>query len=251
MIDPALLQTGPSSGHLWRIVEHQEEAATRNITRSAQEQDRLEQLLDAHKPAYPSSTAHLHWILRAPFRYPPLPHGSRFGAATEMGILYGSLERNTAMAESAVYLWLFQQGLRDLGPLEVIQDGRTSLHFPVSHSAASDLASSHFSHWWPRISDPADYSFSQALGCEHRREGTGLLWFRSARWEGGTNCAVIDPAAISPNTAPNQVQWSLRIDTTTCWWGRPGGESFELRYRDVADNTGRIPHPALAGGAGD
>lgn len=246
MIDAALLQTHRSGGHIWRIVEHQEEAATRNITRSSEEQDRLEELLDAHKPAYPRTTDHLHWILRAPFRYPPLRHGSRFGTATEMGILYGARERNTAMVESAVYLWLFQQGLRDLGPLEVIRDGRTSLHFPIYHTAACDLSISDLSHWWPRISDPGDYRFSQELGSAHRQRGTGLLWFRSARWKDGVNCAVFDPAAIAANTVPQQSQWSLRIDVTSCWWGRPGGEHFELRYRDVADASGRIPHPALA-----
>lgn len=246
MIEPALLHTGQSSGHIWRIVEHQEEAATRNITQSSAEQDRLEQLLDEHKPSYPATTRHLHWILKAPFRYPPLRHGSRFGLATEMGILYGSRELNTAMAESAVYLWLFQQGLADLGPLDVIQDGRTSLHFAVSHPRAGNLASEEQSGWWPRISDPGDYGFSQALGSAHRQAATGLLWFRSARWQQGTNCAVLDPAAIAPNTVPNQQQWQMRIDMTTCWWGRLGGESFEIQYSAVSDATGRIRHPALS-----
>ncbi|MBN7797672.1 RES family NAD+ phosphorylase [Parahaliea mediterranea] len=249
MIDRALLRTGPSGGHIWRIVEHQEEAATRNITRSSSEQGRLEQLLDAHKPAYPPATSHLNWILRAPFRYPPLRHGSRFGPPTEMGILYGARERNTAMVEAAVYLWLFQQGLSDLGPLEVIQDGRSALHFPVFHPSTADLTADPLRDWWPRISDPADYSFSQPLGSAHRQAGSGMIWFHSARWPAGVNCAVLDPAAIHSGTVPAQQQWNLRIDVTACWWGRPGGEQFEVGYGEVADATGRITHPALASGS--
>ncbi|TXS95824.1 RES family NAD+ phosphorylase [Parahaliea maris] len=245
-MDPRLLRVGTASGHIWRIVEYQEEAATRNITRSAAEQDRLEQLLDAHKPSYPPATDHLHWILKAPFRYPPLRHGSRFGLATEMGILYGARERNTAMVESAVYLWLFQQGLQDLGPLEVIKDGRCALHFAVNHQRVADLTTPDVREWWDRISDPADYHFSQQLGSSLRESGSGMIWFRSARWAQGVNCAVLDPAAIAANTVPVQSQWSLRIDTTTCWWGRPGGERFEIQYSEVADQAGRIPHPALA-----
>ncbi|WP_116364115.1 RES family NAD+ phosphorylase [Parahaliea mediterranea] len=245
-MDPLLLRTSAASGHIWRIVEYQEEAATRNITRSAAEQDRLEHLLDAHKPAYPPNTLHLHWILRAPFRYPPLRHGSRFGRYTEMGILYGARERETAMVESAVYLWLFQQGLSDLGPLEVITDGRSALHFAVSHPRSADLTSAVLEPWHSRISDPGDYHFSQQLGSAHREAGSGLLWFGSARWPAGVNCAVLDPAAIAANTVPVQSQWNLRIDMTACWWGRPGGERFEVRYSDVADTAGRIPHPALA-----
>ena len=245
MIPTALLETRGSKGDLWRIVENQEQAATRRITRSAAAQSRLEELLDLHKPMYLPGSESLHWLLKTPFRYPPLRHGSRFGSPFEPGILYGARELQTAMTESAVYLWLFRAAPLEPGPLDRISDGRTAIHFPVSHSRFCDLTGEALSEYRERISNPASYEFSQALGTQLRAKGCTAIWFRSARCEHGTNCAVLDPAAIPQGTVPTENHWQLLLDETHCWWGRPGGESFEVRYKDVADANGRIPHPSL------
>lgn len=244
MIPGELLATGPSHGYLWRIVENQEQAATRSITRSAQEQSRLELLLDSNKPAYMPGTEHLHWLLKTPFRYPPLRHGSRFGSPMERGILYGSRELHTAMTESAVYLWLFRAAPAELGPLERIADGRAALQFDIAHPRCSDLTDAEQNHK-TQISNPASYAFSQALGAQLREQEAGAIWFQSARRAQGINCAVIDPQAINAATEPRLQHWQLQLDANTCWWGRTGGESFEVHYDSVADAAGRIPHPAL------
>jgi hypothetical protein len=245
LIPESLLATGPSMGSIWRIVENQEQAATRRITRSAAEQSRLEQLLDANKPAYLPGTEHLHWLLKTPFRYPPLRHGSRFGSAFQPGILYGSRELATAMTESAVYLWLFQAGPTELGPLARICDGRTAIYFGVAHDSTSDLTTARASKYRRQTSDPGSYTFSQALGTRLREHHAAAIWFHSARSRQGINCAVLDPGAIPPGTEPRQQHWQLQLDSTACWWGIPGGDAYEVRYEDVADKTGRIPHPAL------
>lgn len=245
MIPAALLTTRLSNGSIWRIVENQEQAATRRITRSAEEQSRLEQLLDLNKPAYLPGTEHLHWLLKTPFRYPPLRHGSRFGSAFQPGILYGSRELSTAMTESAVYLWLFRAAPIELGPLERILDGRTAIHFGISHDSISDLTTGPPEKYLAQISNPGDYTFSQELGDQLRETHTAAIWFKSARAKQGVNCAVLDPMAIPAATEPRQEHWQLQLDSTTCWWGRPGGSSFEVRYDDVTDHSARIPHPAL------
>ena len=245
MIPATLLQTAPSAGSIWRIVENQEQAATRRITRSAEEQSRLEQLLDDNKPPYLPGTEQLHWLLKPPFRYPPLRHGSRFGSAFQPGILYGSRELTTAMTESAVYLWLFRAAPVELGPLERISDGRTAIHFGISHDRVSDLTSKAAKKYRGRISAPASYAFSQALGSRLREQHTAAIWFHSARSTAGVNCAVLDPGAIPAGTEPGQQHWRLQLDASACWWGLAGHDSFEVRYRDVADSSGRIPHPAL------
>lgn len=232
-------------GSIWRIVENQEQAATRRITRSAAEQSRLEQLLDLNKPAYLPGSEHLHWLLKTPFRYPPLRHGSRFGTAFQGGILYGSRELLTAMTESAVYLWLFRAAPVKLGPLERISDGRTALHFGVAHHNFSDLTARRANKYRGRISAPDSYAFSQELGSRLRENDTAAIWFHSARTKKGVNCAVLDPGAIPKDTEPHQENWQLHLDSTACWWGIPGRDSFEVRYADVADTRGRIPHPAL------
>jgi hypothetical protein len=245
LIPAGLLATRAAHGYLWRIVENQEQAATRSITRSAREQSRLELLLDDNKPAYMPGTEHLHWLLKTPFRYPPLRHGSRFGSSLDPGILYGSRELHTAMTESAVYLWLFRAAPLELGPLTRITDGRAALQFDIAHSHCCDLTDGALADYRAQLSDPASYSFSQAVGVQLREQGAGALWFHSARKTQGINCAVIDPLAINAATEPRQEHWQLQLDSTTCWWGRSGGESFEVRYDSVAEASGRIPHPAL------
>ncbi|TGD73330.1 RES domain-containing protein [Mangrovimicrobium sediminis] len=245
MIPDTLLATRQSRGQVWRIVESQEQAATRRITRSAAEQSRLEELLDAHKPAYLPGSEQLHWLLRTPFRYPPLRHGSRFGTRVEPGILYASRERETAMTESAVYLWLFRAGPLDTGPLARIADARTAIHFGLRHRAICDLTREPGSGHRKRLSDPADYSFSQALGARLRETGAGGIWFHSARAPHGVNAAILSPAAIPPGMEPRQEHWQLHLDARACWWGRAGGESFEIPFASVAGRDGRIPHPCL------
>lgn len=243
MIPTGLLTGTASGGRVWRIVENQEQAATRNITASAGEQSRLERLLDDNKPAYLPGTEDLHWLLKTPFRYPPLRYGSRFGSALQPGILYGARERETAMTESAVYLWLFRAGPLELGPLEQIRDGRTALRFRVSHRCTSDLTGAVYGPYTGQLSDPASYAFSQAVGSALREVGVGMIWFYSARASGGINCAAIDPAAVRGNTAPQQEHWRLQLDSTSCWWGRPGEPAFEVSLASVSDGSGRIPHP--------
>ena len=245
MIAPALLATSPSGGPVWRIVESQEHAATRSITASAEEQSRLEALLEANKPAYLPGTERLHWLLKTPFRYPPLRHGSRFGSPYQPGILYASRELFTAMTEAAVYLWLFRGGPAEPGPLRQIEDSRTALRFNLAHPESSDLTRPALKRYRKRISDPGSYEFSQSLGDALRDAGAGMIWFRSARAGDGINCAVLDPKAINRRSRPRQEQWQFVLDASACWWGHPGRESFEIPYESVADASGRIPHPAL------
>src|SRR6185436_5312824 len=93
----------------WRVVEAQHQVSTRKLVDSTEEQILLEELIDSVKP--PDITSgRLHYLLFTPFRYPPLPHGSRFGGRHERGIWYGSLELRSAFAEVAYYRLLFIEG---------------------------------------------------------------------------------------------------------------------------------------------
>lgn len=232
------------SGTVWRIVETQEDAATREITGSARAQSRLEELLDANKPAYLPGTEGLHYLLKTPFRYPPLRHGSRFGVATEPGIFYGSRELSTAQTESAVYLWLFRAALHDPGPLAVIRDSRTAFQVKVASRQAVDLTAPAFAAQRAELADPASYVASQAMGSALREQGVGFAWFHSARCAGGRNVAVFDPAAFAPAVRLQQEHWQLRLDAESCWWGHAEKADFEVRFAAVSV-AGRIPHPAL------
>lgn len=245
MTDPALLVFAPLAGRLWRIVEHQEQAATRAVTGSAREQSRLEELLESQKPAWLPGSEALHWLLKTPFRYPPLRYGSRFGSADGPGILYGSERRETAMTEAATYLWLFRAGPADTGALEVIRDGRTALRFAFRTDSGADLSRDEVAHHRARLCDPGSWTDSQALGDALRVAGAELIRYPSARHAGGISSAVLSPAAVAAARQPLQEHWQFRLDGERCWWGRGDGLAYEVHYRDLADESGRIPHPAL------
>ena len=244
MIPADLRQPVRWRGTAWRIVESHEQAATRAVTGSADEQARLEALLDENKPSYLPGSEHLHWLLKTPFRYPPLRHGSRFGQMIDPGALYGARELETAMTESAVYLWLFRAALEDLGSLAVIRYDRTAIGFELDCASTVDLTATALAAFHGRISDPGSYADSQALATTLRAEKVGLIPFGSARRAGGVNCAALSPAALVADQTPSQTHWHVQLDEQACWWGRPRQTGFEVAYEEVSV-AGRIPHPAL------
>src|SRR5436305_1171893 len=80
----------------------QHRTATRKLVESDAEQHVLESLLEATKPPAPE-VHRLHYLLSTPFRYPPLPRGSRFESRWAPGVWYGSDALPTALAEVAYY----------------------------------------------------------------------------------------------------------------------------------------------------
>ncbi len=84
---------------LWRAVEAQHVVSTMALVDTVDEQQLLEDILDAGKPAVPAAARGLHYLLFTPFRYPPSPYGSRFRAPHDPGVFYGSPTTRTACAE--------------------------------------------------------------------------------------------------------------------------------------------------------
>ena len=81
---------------------------------SLAEQEELESILEASKPAAPA-TARQHYLLSTPFRYPS-PHPSRFRPAGALGVWYGAESVETACTELAYWRWRFlmdSEGLSD------------------------------------------------------------------------------------------------------------------------------------------
>lgn len=232
-------------GNCWRVVETQETAATMAITRSAAEQSRLEELLDTSKPKIPLDCIGLSYLLMTPFRYPPLRYGSRFGSTWERGIFYGSCELQTAFAETAVYFWLFQQGLAALGPLENIRDQRTAFSVKLSSENAIDLQTEEFAAVHDKICQRDSWDYTQQLGKQLREAGAEFILYASARFNGGKNIAVFSPRAFVEKEPCQQQLWHVRFNSEHCVFVRAGNsEAFEFHKNDFSTN-GKIPHPAL------
>ena len=145
----------------WRAVESQHQVSTRRLVDSDAEQRVLEDLIEGAKP--PDRTrGRLHYLLATPFRYPPLPHGSRFGRRTDPGIWYGSESLRTVFAEVAYYRLVFLEGTgADLGAVET---ELTVFRAQVRTERGIDLAAPPFSAHEAVLASPVSYAGTQALG---------------------------------------------------------------------------------------
>ena len=189
----------------WRVVEAQHHVSTRKLVDSADEQALLEDMIESAKP--PDVTrGRLHYLLFTPFRYPPLRHGSRFGARNERGIWYGSLEQHTAFAEVAYYRLLFLEGTD--APLGTVTTALTAftVNMRTAHGVALDQPP--FDRYRGYISSPSTYTSSQALGTDMRKADVEAFRYSSARdVEGGVNVAAFSAAVFGKSKPKSLETW--------------------------------------------
>lgn len=228
----------------WRVVESQHEVSTRKLVSSAAEQELLEELIDRVKPPVPVG-ARLHYLLFTPFRYPPLRHGSRFGARHERGIWYGSEQQRTAFAEVAYYRLLFLEGTH--ASLEPVSTALTSFTVRLRSERGIDLAAPPFVAHSAAISSPHSYGESQALGRAMREAQVELFRFRSARdADGGTNVGAFTPAVFHHAAPQHLERWHCTATRSTVDFTR--GDLARRRETHLFDRgqflvNGEIPWP--------
>lgn len=229
----------------WRVVEAQHQLSTRKLVDSTEEQILLEELIDSVKP--PDVTAgRLHYLLFTPFRYPPLPHGSRFGGRHDRGIWYGSLELRSAFAEVAYYRLLFIEGSRAL--LGTITTALTAFTATIRTAKGIDLTIEPFDSYRSRISSPTSYDASQQLGAEMRDAQVEAFEYRSARdIEGGTNVGVLVPSVFGRSKPKSFQTWHCaasreRVDLTHADYFARTDFTFQ-REQFLVD--GELPSPAI------
>lgn len=189
----------------WRVVEAQHQVSTRKLVDSDAEQQLLEQMIDAVKP--PDRTrGRLHYLLFTPFRYPPLRHGSRFGARTDPSLWYGSETLRTAFAEVAYYRLLFLEGTRaDLGSLDT---ELTVFRAAVRTARGIDLTIPPFAAHQQVLASRTRYMETQALGASMRAAGVEAFRYLSARdVESGINVGVLAPAAFGRRQPRDLQTW--------------------------------------------
>ncbi|HKJ93862.1 MAG TPA: RES family NAD+ phosphorylase [Longimicrobiales bacterium] len=238
--EPASLRLAP-----WRVVEAQHRTSTRKLVRMDAEQRVLEALIEGVKP--PDATGgRLHYLLATPFRYPPLPHGSRFGGRRERGIWYGSETQAAAFAEVAYYRFLFLAGTAaDLGG---VATQLTAFRATVETARSVDLTAGCFAEHRAAIASPTSYRSSQALGADARAAGVEVLRYPSARDpEGGVNVAVLAPSAFGRRRPHGFETWHCvatveRVEARRLDYFRPGLFAFE---RSVFLVRGELPAPAF------
>lgn len=229
----------------WRVVEAQHQVSTRKLVDSAEEQELLEDLIERVKPR-DLTAGSVHYLLATPFRYPPLRHGSRFGARHELALWYGAETRGTAFAEVAYYRFVFLEGTR--ADLEPVTTQLTAFRVNAHTRRGVDLVAPPFAAHRRAIASRTRYTETQALGGAMRQAGVELFRYPSARDPGhGVNVAAFTPAVFG-RSRPRDLQ------TWHCTATRSEVELVKRDYfgRDVMAFTretflvaGRLPAPAL------
>ena len=236
---------GPLQGLLYRLVESQEHIATLGYVDTLEEQAVLESLLDSAKPPWPADSGHLHYLLRTPFRYPPLPWGSRFGQAHEPGLFYGGRDLGATLADSAYYRFLFWHAMDAPPPGDAIQSQHTL--FAVGYHTAHGLRlqDAPFDGHRAALTDPADYRITQALGSDMRAAGVEAFEYRSARDPAQGLCVgLFTPRALAQDAPHDMRPWLCQLSANEVTF-KPVGERAVHTYRlDAFLKENRLPLPA-------
>ena len=231
-------------GEAIRVVESQEQVATNSLVDSLAEQSLLEEMLERSKPPLPADAEGLHYLLATPFRYPPLPCGSRFGRRFEPSLFYASQKLATALAETAYYRFVFWSGMEELPPSSRFVTQHTV--FTVNYSSATGLQLQRppFADYEKQLTDPADYSITQQLGSSMRAAGVCAFEYVSARASNkGINVALFTPEAFKGNEPSGQQSWLCET-----WADKVVFAGSNDMYQFGLNNyliDGQFPHPAL------
>lgn len=200
----------------WRAVEAQHRASTMALVDTVDEQALLESLLEQSKPALPARLAGFHWLLFTPFRYPPLPTGSRFRGPGDPGVFYGADHIRTACAELGYWRWRL---LMDSPELAAIDPTPQTLFRTPLHGTIIDLREAPWTHRAEDWSDPFDYSACQHLARQARKGGVQGIRYRSVRDpQGGACTAVLDPAAFASRAPTESQTWTLAVFRQRVVW---------------------------------
>ena len=228
----------------WRVVEAQHQVSTRKLVDSVEEQELLEELIDRVKPV-DHTKGRLHYLLFTPFRYPPLRHGSRFGARHERGIWYGSETRATALAEVAYYRLLFLEGTR--GALGAVFTPLTAFTVRARASLGIDLVVAPFDAHRKAIASPNSYGVSQALGADMRAAGVELFRYPSARDPTGVNVGAFVPTVFGAAKPQKFETWHCTATSQRVEFARSDYlERQRIVFAREAFLVGRrLPAPAL------
>jgi len=241
-VEPAVFM-----GTLSRLVENQEQKVTLALTDTLAEHEVLEAMLESSKPLPEdlpgfARLARLDYLLRTPWRYPPLRWGSRFGRRFEPSLFYGALGTRALFAEAAYYRLVFLEGMETPFADRVISQF-TVFEALYRSEKGLDLSQEPFARHEDVLRHKSNYGPCQVLGSVLREMGIEAIVYLSARIPGREqNVALFAPAALRSRKHRNPRHGICE--------SRPDGVSFSfggelLHYpREQFLEDGRLPVPA-------
>jgi hypothetical protein len=219
-------QIRPVAGTVYRLVESQEQIATLGYVDTLEEQALLEEMLETTKPPYPFTTEDFHYLLKTPFRYPPLKWGSRFGRIHEPGIFYGGSNTQTTLVESAYYRFVFWYSI-DATPIKnSIRTEHTLFCADYQSAQAIQLQSTPFNQFLTTLTHPQDYVPTQQLGTAMRAAGVEVFEYISARDPQQGICVGLFSPSVFIQKRPTEI---------TAWLCEVRANEVAFKQRDKAD----------------
>jgi hypothetical protein len=244
-------QIRPVAGTLFRLIENQEQVATLSYVDSLAEQSVLEDLLERSKPPYPNTTDplhslhSLHYLFKTPFRYPPLPWGSRFGQRHQAGIFYGGGSVETTLAEAALYRFVFWRSIAAPPVKPAIRSQHSLFSARYQSERGVQLQLPPFNKFAHELTDPASYSASQHLGSAMRAAGIEAFEYTSARDVKKGDCiGLFSPAALA-DKQPLETLPFLCVLTANdvSFKSLRSSELYQFNFEDFVV-AGELPFPA-------
>lgn len=235
----------PMIATIFRFVESQEQVATLGLVNNVYEQGVLEELLESTKNPLPEETDSLHYLLKTPFRYPPLKYGSRFGTTFEGSLFYGSMSLATALAETAYYRFVYM-----LGPEIPFQQTISSEYSAFSVSVKSNLGifldQPPFTNYESILTSPVSYVETQQLGSGMRQNGVEMFRYISARDKNkGKNIALFSPDVFCSIKPSKLTSWLCQTSLQeTGFLSRESDERIMFTQKDFWVNDA-FPSPAV------
>lgn len=234
------------ANELIRVVESQEQAATNRLVDNLEEQDLLEQMLEASKPLLSESISKLHYLLFTPFRYPPLAYGSRFGTRFEPSLFYGSLTLTTAFAETGYYRFLFWLGMQQPPKTGKFVTQHTVFAVPYQTAKGARLQDPPFDHYRVHLTDRSHYVDTQQLGSALRGKGVEAFEYISARdSDAGVNVALFHAKALAASQPAYQQSWLCEINQESVSFYSHSNSAVHRYTRASYEYQGYFPAPAL------
>ncbi|TNJ40420.1 RES domain-containing protein [Chlorobaculum thiosulfatiphilum] len=209
----------------WRVVEAQHVVSTMKLVDSLSEQALLEEVVEERKPPMPADAEGLHYLLFTPFRYSPLPGGSRFRGDADPGVWYGAERMATAAAEMSYWRLRF---MRDAGFERLPPTPYSAFSVQVAGEMV-DLRRPPFDRDAKFWMHPGDYSATQAFARVAREAPLAAVIWQSVRDPEPHCCiAILMPIAFQSKTPENLQTWTLTMLPKEAAWHSQGESAFSF-----------------------
>ena len=235
----------PIAGTLYRLVESQEQVATLGYVDTLEEQALLETMLEDGKPPCPDDASHLHYLLKTPFRYPPLKWGSRFGRRHEPSLFYAGLAIQPTLAEAAYYRFVFWCSMDGAPVSDRIRTEHTLFSARYRTERGVRLQSLPFDRYETSLRHPTDYAESQATGTAMRDVGVEAFEYRSARDPDAGLCVALFTGRAFASKRPLRAnQWLCELGAAEVSFKKVGTHDVITHALATFLHNGELPMPA-------